>query len=85
MLNKDNKLTVGHKKKRQFRAMLTNYVLDRQNGVLWDKHDVQIMEGYRNYYTMVEGREPIEAIVNHVGSKYNVNVVKMIKEDLRRI
>lgn len=85
MLNKDNKLTVGHKKKRQFRAMLTNYVLDRQNGVLWGKHDVQIMEGYRNYYTMVEGREPIEAIVNHVGSKYNVNVVKMIKEDLRRI
>ena len=85
MLNKDNKLTVGHKKKREFRAMLTNYVLDRQNGVLWDKHDVQIMEGYRNYYTMVEGREPIEAIVNHVGSKYNVNVVKMIKEDLRRI
>lgn len=85
MLNKDNKLTVGYKKKRQFRAMLTNYVLDRQNGVLWDKHDVQIMEGYRNYYTMVEGREPIEAIVNHVGSKYNVNVVKMIKEDLRRI
>ena len=85
MLNKDNKLTVGHKKKRQFRAMLTNYVLDKQNGVLWDKHDVQIMEGYRNYYTMVEGREPIEAIVNHVGSKYNVNVVKMIKEDLRRI
>lgn len=85
MLGKENKLTVGHKKKRQFCAMLTNYVLDRKNGVQWDKHDVQIMDGYRNYYIMVEGRESIDGIVNHIGEKYNVDIIRMIKEDLRRV
>lgn len=82
MLNKDNQITVGYKKKRQFQAMLTSYVLDTKNGISWDKNDVQVMEGYRNYYHMVEG-EAIDRIVEHIGEKYGVNIVKMIKDDLR--
>ena len=82
MLNKDNQITVGYKKKRQFQAMLTSYVLDTKNGISWDKNDIQVMEGYRNYYHMVEG-EAIDRIVEHIGEKYGVNIVKMIKDDLR--
>ena len=83
MLNKDNKITVGYQKKRQFKAMLTSFVLDTRNGVCWDPHDIQVMDGYRNYYSMVEG-ETIDEIVNAIGNKYNVDVVKMIKEQLRQ-
>lgn len=82
MLNKDNQITVGAKKKRQFQAMLSNYILDRQNGSPWSIEDIQILDGYRNYYRMVEG-ETIDRIVNHVGEKYNVDIVKTIKTDLR--
>lgn len=82
MLNKDNQITVGYKKKRQFQAMLASYVMDSKNGVSWDKNDIQVMEGYRNYYRMVEG-EAIDRIVEHVGEKYGVDIVKMIKNDLR--
>lgn len=82
MLNKDNQITVGAKKKRQFQAMLSSYVLDRQNGNPWSLEDIQILDGYRNYYRMVEG-ETIDRIVAHVGAKYNVDIVKFIKEDLR--
>lgn len=82
MLNKDNQITVGYKKKRQFQAMLASYVMDSKNGIPWDKNDIQVMEGYRNYYRMVEG-EAIDRIVEHVGEKYGVNIVKMIKSDLR--
>lgn len=82
MLNKDNNLTVGHKKKRQFQAMLSSYVMDKKNGTEWDKNDIQVMEGYRNYYRMIEG-ETIDKIVEHIGQKFNVNIVQMIKEDLR--
>jgi hypothetical protein len=82
MLNKDNKLTIGYKKKRQFQAMLASYVMDKQNGVNWDLNDVQVLEGYRNYYRMIEG-DTIDKIVEHIGKKFKVNIVRMIKDDLR--
>lgn len=82
MLNKDNQITVGHKKKRQFQAMLASYVMDKQNGKPWDVSDVQIMEGYRNYYRMVEGNS-IDKLVEHIGNKFNVNIVELIRSDLK--
>lgn len=82
MLTAENKITIGHKKKRQFQAMLSSFVLDTQHGNPWAIEDVQVLDGFRNYYRMVEG-ETIDNIVNHVGEKYNVNIVKMIKEQLR--
>lgn len=82
MLNRDNKITVGYKKKRQFQAMLSSYVMDKKNGINWDKTDVQTMEGYRNYYRMVEG-ETIDNLVAHIGEKFGVNIVQLIKDDLR--
>lgn len=82
MLNKDNKITIGHKKKRQFEAMLASYTMDKLNGKSWDLNDVQVLEGYRNYYRMIEG-ETIDKIIEHISNKFKVNVVGMIKEDLR--
>lgn len=82
MLNKDNEITVGHKKKRQFQAMLASYIMDKKNGKDWDKSDIQTMEGYRNYYRMIEG-DTIDKIVAHIGEKFGVDVVQLIKDDLR--
>lgn len=81
MLNKDNEITVGHKKKRQFQAMLSSYIMDRKNGIAWDKNDIQTMDGYRNYYRMVEP-EVIDGIVRHLSEKFGVDITKAIKEDL---
>lgn len=83
MLNKDNEITVGAKKKRQFQAMLTSYVLDRQNGTPWELENIQVLEGLRSYYHMVEG-DTIEKIVSHIGSKYGVDIPSMIKSDLTK-
>lgn len=82
MLNKDNKITVGHQKKRQFQAMLSSYVMDKKNGRDWDKSDIQTMEGYRNYYRMVEG-DTIDKMVDHLSNKFGVDIVGLIKADLR--
>lgn len=82
MLNKDNQITVGHKKKRQLQSMLHNYVLSRQNGSAWSRQDVQVMYGYYNYYRMVE-KNAIDGIVKHMSSKMGVNILKMIKNDLK--
>lgn len=82
MLNKDNEITVGYKAKKQFQAMLSSYIMDKKNGIAWDKTDIQTMDGYRNYYRMVEG-DTIDKMVEHIGRKFGVNVVQMIQQDLR--
>ena len=82
MLNKDNQITVGYKKKRQFQAMVSSYVRDKQNGIQWDKCDVQVLEGFRNYYRMVE-QETIDGMIEHLNQKFGVNLVSLIREDLR--
>lgn len=82
MLNKDNEITVGHKKKRQFQSMLHNYITDKKNGVQWPREDVQTMQGLYSYYHMVE-EKTIDAIVNHINEKMSSDVLRLMKEDLR--
>jgi hypothetical protein len=82
MVNKDNEITVGYKKKRQFKAMLTSFVLDTLNGNRWDLNDIQVMEGLRNYYRMIEG-DKIDEILRAIGTKYHVNVLSMIRDQLK--
>lgn len=55
--------------------------MDRKNGIAWDKNDIQTMDGYRNYYRMVEP-EVIDGIVRHLSEKFGVDITKAIKEDL---
>lgn len=82
MLNKDNEITVGHKKKRQFQSMLYNYITDKQNDVRWDRNDIQVMHGLYSYYHSVEP-EAIDSIVKHINGKMEVDVLRLIKNDLR--
>lgn len=82
MLNSENQMTIGYRKKRQFKAMLTSFVLDIKNGKKWDLHDIQVMEGYRNYYRMIE-KSTIDEIIKHIDDKFGVNSVEMIKNELR--
>lgn len=82
MLNKDNEITVGHKKKHQFQSMLYNYITDKRKGVSWPREDVQTMQGLHSYYRMVEP-ETIDAIVKHTNEKMETDVLRLIKDDLR--
>ncbi len=82
ILNKDNEITVGSARKRQFRNMLENFVRDSKGNTPWDLESVQTMEGLRSYYTMVEG-DTINRMLEYVNKKYDVNVMSMIKQALR--
>ena len=81
MLNKDNQVTVGHQNKKRFQRMLESFVMDTQNHIPWDISDVQVMEGLRSYYTMVEG-ETITRIITYINQKHNVNTLTLIKSAL---
>lgn len=82
ILTGDNRITIGMQKKRQFRAMLVSFVTSAKCGVPWPLEDVMVLEGYRNYYRMVEG-DYIDDMVSRIGQKYNVNIPQMIKEQIR--
>lgn len=82
VLNKDNQISVGYKKKRQFKAQLSSFVLDTKAGNYWELESVQVLDGLRNYYRMVE-KDVIDGIVASVGEKYGVDIVSMIRNQLR--
>lgn len=81
MLNANNEITVGYKKKKQFQAMVSQFIMDTKNGRPWDKNDIQVMQGLYAYYRSVEG-ETIDKIVTHLGEKFGVDVLAMIKKEL---
>ena len=81
MLNKDNEITIGYKNKQRFRAMINNYILDRQNGTVWDLHDVQVLRGLINYYRMVE-EQYVDSVIRYNNEKYHTDVMRSIHEDL---
>ena len=81
MLNKDNKITIGHKNKQRFRAMISNYILDRKNGIAWDLHDIQVLNGHINYYRMIES-DYVDEVIKFNNEKYHTDVMRSIREDL---
>lgn len=83
MLNKDNEITIGHKRKREFRAALDAYVKDKKNGIEWELNDVQVLNGQKAYYLMVE-EVAIKAMIDAMNKKYGVNIEKLIHGDLVR-
>lgn len=82
MLNKDNNITIGYRRKQQFQNMIHNYIFDRKNGTPWEVGDIRTLDGYYNYYRMVE-KDVIDKIVEHASKKYGVDIIACIREDLR--
>lgn len=82
MLNKDNEITIGYQVKKRFKAMCSNYIMDKKNGIKWDIHDVQCLNGLRSYYKMIEP-EYISYVEEHLNRKYSVNLKELIRADLR--
>ena len=81
MLNKDNEITIGHKKKKQFLAMISNFVRDNKAGNGWPLHDVQTLAGITSYYKMVE-KETIGRMIAYSNKKFGVDFEAMLKAAL---
>jgi hypothetical protein len=81
MLNKENQITIGHKRKKEFKAMIDNYIRDRKAGVAWELHDIQVLSGLISYYRMVE-RDYIDYLLQQYSDKHGADIKKCIKADL---
>lgn len=81
MLNKDNNITVGHMKKKYFKASICNFILDEQNGKAWDIEEVQTLAGIASYYRSIEP-EYFDYVIKHHNQKFHCNFDQMIKQRL---
>ena len=81
MLNKDNQITIGHKKKKHFKAMLDNYIRMKQQGQNWELHDVQVLSGLISYYRMIE-KNYIDYVLSSYSQKNQFDILSSIKSDL---
>ncbi len=61
--------------------MLSNYVMDERNGILWDKERVQKLAGLYSYYRMVE-KDSFSRIVSHLNNKFQTSIPDLLKRDL---
>lgn len=82
MLNSDNQITIGHAKKKIFKAMLFSFMNDEKNNHCWSLEDTQHLQGLISYYRMVE-KDTIDAIIKSYSEKFNKDVDQTIKEVLR--
>ena len=81
MLNKDNQITVGYEKKKEFKAMCHQYIMKCKNDDPRDLHDVQILLGLYSYYRSVE-KKYIDDMVERINNKFSVDLLGLIKSDL---
>ena len=81
MLNKDNEITIGHKKKKRFKAMLDGYIKAKKDGTGWDLYEVQVLSGLISYYRMIE-KEYIDYVLDNYSSKHSFSIEESIKADL---
>lgn len=79
MLNKDNEITVGHKRKKYLKNALAAFANDCNNNVIWCPSDVNVLLGHYSYCHMVEA-STIDNIVDWVNKKYNLDVLKLLNE-----
>lgn len=83
MLNAQNEITVGHKKKRWLKVQLFNYAMDKTNGIKWDYSELSTLNGHLNYCLSIEKRT-ITALVKSVSEKCGLDIAQSIKDDLRK-
>lgn len=82
MLNAENKITIGHEKKKVFKAMVFQFMTDDAKGKQWDLGDVQHFLGLISYYRMVE-KDCINEILDTYSQKFHKDVEATAKALLK--
>lgn len=78
MLNKDNKITIGYRKKKRFKAALHNLMETYSNGGCYTKEELYHFQGISAYYLSVEP-EYIGNLIRTYEAKYNINLRELYK------
>ena len=73
MLNSQNEITIGYKRKKQLKIMLNNFLYDYSNGKFWDASEVRHLQGQLQYYLSIEP-DYISYLVDRYSQIHNVKI-----------
>jgi hypothetical protein len=82
MLNKDNNITIGYRKKQRLKAAIFSFLQDFTNDNKWSKIDTQVLLGQISYCKKIEPQYTINLIAKY-NQKFNTDFKRCAKEILR--
>ena len=81
MVNKDHKVTIGHKRKKCMKAALCNFLLDTLHGQRWSVEEAMELRGKYSYYHMIESGY-FDYVVRKLNTKYQANVLELLSKTI---
>lgn len=81
MVNKDNKITVGYRNKKRYKAMLNNLMTAEASANFWDTGELQHFQGITAYYLSVEPTY-FNALIKKYETMYNITLKEIYKRAL---
>ena len=80
MVNKDNEITIGHKRKREIKATLLNFCKNKQS---WTRKDIQSFHGELAYFRSIEPAYH-DYLIELYSTKYNnsKNIILELRESI---
>lgn len=78
--NQQNNISLGHKKKKNIKAILHNFRIDLTNNQPWDKLRAQALLGQLSYYLQIE-----PDYITYIIQKYSEGLPQSIPSTLRNI
>lgn len=82
VLNASNEISIGWKKKKTIKAMLHAFACDHKKGVLWNKNDLQIIQGHFTYWKHYEPGNAEHAI-EVANQKHGFDILRAIRSDMK--
>ena len=80
MVNKDNNITLGYRKKQLLNAMLNNFLRDASNNQYWNREDTYHLQGQLSYLKHIEPN-----YYNYIILKYETKYNKTVSSTISRI
>ena len=81
MLNKDNKITVGYKNKKRYKAMLNNLMIAEASAHFWERDQLYHFQGITSYYTSIEP-DYFKPLIKKYEEMYNITLREIYKREL---
>lgn len=78
MLNKDNKITVGYRNKKNYKAMLNNLMIAEASGNFWSRDELYHFQGITSYYLSVEP-EYFKNLIHKYETQFNLTLKEIYK------
>lgn len=83
MLNAENEITIGSKRKKVLKTTLIAYAKDKRRGVAWELDDIRHILGEYSFFEMVEGKNKAKEYLGKIIEKVEIDPIKSMRADLK--